>query len=356
MLIQFTLCSLVILLIAVIALSYYANKEGFDNITVSSLQNEKPATISLDKLQQLFNSIGCAKKLTEEDVKWWRTRPTMNDIINDMKAYAELTSKCAGSEGQHSFCDPTKCRNTSTITIQPKQGSLVDLCFKEGETNAMVMIEQSKCPAGSKYPYQINKLTSINTSSSFSPGECSFSRNQQNTSEAQKWNLTYLGDCNNEPQYWKQVVKANTVDSIPNISPTTSASSAPAPVSTTPQRNVVVPEVTLSDSGYNAMKLQQKKDLLKDIQKVVRNEILANRMTTPMIKEKENDKIFSDYDSEESDSTMQGKEYESNCQKMNGEEEYRCPKNSNGSCPPVPDMTQYIKKDAIPCWGCSIQY
>jgi hypothetical protein len=133
--------------------------------------------------------------------------------------------------------------------------------------------------------------------------------------------------------------------------------SVPAPASSiTPQRNVVVPEVSLSESGYNAMKLQQKKDLLKDIQKVVRNEILANRMTTPMMKEKENDKMFSDDDSEESDCTMQGKEYEASSQKNNGEDEYRCPKNPDGSCPPVPDMTKYIKKDAIPCWGCSIQY
>lgn len=286
MLIQFTLCGLIILLIAVIALSYYANKEGFDNMKVSLLQNEKPAT----------------------------------------------------------------------IVIQPKHGSLVDLCFKEGETNAMAVIEQSKCPAGSKYPYQINKLTSINTSPSFSPGECSFSRNQQNTPEAQRWNLMYLGDCNNEPQYWKQVATANTAGSISNISPTPSASSTPAPASsTTPQRNVVVPQVSISDTGYNAMELQQKTDLLKDIQKIVRNEILANRMTTPMMKDKNSTSDNDDED--ESDSTMQGKEYESNCQKMNGgEEEYRCPKNPDGSCPPVPDMTQYIKKDAIPCWGCSIQY
>ena len=263
MLIQFTLCGLIILLIAVIALSYYANKEGFDNITVSLLQNEKPATISLDKLQQLFNSIGCAKKLTEEDVKWWRTRPTMNDIVNDMKAYADLTSKCAGSEGQHSFCDPTKCKKSQAI-----------------------------------------------------------------------------------------------VPSTPAPAPTSSPVSTPSPVSTTPQRNVVVPQVSISDTGYNAMELQQKTDLLKDIQKIVKNEILANRMTTTMFKEKEKekekDKIFSADDSEESDCTMQGKEYES--QKNKGEEEYRCPKNPDGSCPPVPDMSQYIKKDAIPCWGCSLQY
>ena len=67
----------------------------------------------------------------------------------------------------------------------------------------------------------------------------------------------------------------------------------------------------------------------------MRNEILANRMTTPMMKEKET----IHREDEESDCTMQGKEYES--QKYKGEDEYRCPKNPDGSCPPVPDMSQY---------------
>lgn len=271
MLIQITLCGLVILLIAVIAISYYTNKEGFDNIALSSLQNEIPATISLDKLQQLFNSAGCAKKLTENDVTWWRTRPTINDIVNDMKAYGELTSKCAGSEGHHSFCDPTKCKNPKAIVPSPSVA-----------------------------------LSPASLATSVAP------------------------------------------------SPVPSPVSVPAQVGgAIPQRNVVVPQISMSDTGYNAMELQQKMDLLKDIQKIVRNEILSNRMTTPMIKEKEKEKISSD-DDQDTECTMQGKEYES--QKNKEEEEYRCPKNPDGSCPPIPDMTNYIKKDAIPCWGCNIQY
>jgi len=26
------------------------------------------------------------------------------------------------------------------------------------------------------------------------------------------------------------------------------------------------------------------------------------------------------------------------------------------ACPKMPDMSQYIKKDAIPCWGCTVEY
>jgi hypothetical protein len=113
-----------------------------------------------------------------------------------------------------------------------------------------------------------------------------------------------------------------------------------------PIRNEVIPEVSISGSGYKAMNLQQRAELLKDIQKLVRNEIIANRNTSPIISgetRKEN----------KSNSTEQGKEYENSCYK---DTEYRCPKNPDGSCPPVPDMSQYIRKDQIPCWGCSLDY
>lgn len=113
-----------------------------------------------------------------------------------------------------------------------------------------------------------------------------------------------------------------------------------------PKRTDVVPEVSLSGSGYDAMALQQRADLLKDIQKVVKNEIIASRNTTPLLGKKQSDK-------DDTDSTAQGKEYEESCHK---DTEYRCPKNPNGTCPPIPDMSDYIKKDAIPCWGCNIDY
>ena len=126
---------------------------------------------------------------------------------------------------------------------------------------------------------------------------------------------------------------------------TTTADSSSKDTTATPTRTDVVPEVSISGSGYDAMTLQQRADLLRDIQKVVRNEILANRLTTPL-NEKEHKKS-------DTDSTAQGKEYEESCYKGT---EYRCPKNPDGTCPPVPDMTQYIKKDAIPCYGCSLDY
>jgi len=112
----------------------------------------------------------------------------------------------------------------------------------------------------------------------------------------------------------------------------------------TPQRNDVVSQVGLTDTGYNAMELQQRAELLQDIQKTVRNELLASRSLTPT--------TFNP-DNLTTTSLIQGEEYGNNCHKEN---EYRCPKNPDGTCPPIPDMTEYIKKDSIPCWGCNIDY
>ena len=127
-------------------------------------------------------------------------------------------------------------------------------------------------------------------------------------------------------------------------------STAPVPDSDTgssvPTRTDIVPEVSISGSGYNAMNLNERSELLKDIQKLVKNEVLANRSTKPIISGETRK-------SQDTDSTAQGREYEESCYK---DTEYRCPKNPDGSCPPVPDMTQYIKKDEIPCWGCSLDY
>jgi len=130
------------------------------------------------------------------------------------------------------------------------------------------------------------------------------------------------------------------------------ASTGAALSAANPQRNDVKPQVMLSDTSYDAMALKQKSDLLTNIQKMFRNELLANRSTDSSVI----DKTSSSYS--KSSSTQQGNEFNKASQTCESDDEdmYRCPKNPDGSCPPVPDMTQYIKKDAIPCWGCSVDY
>lgn len=133
---------------------------------------------------------------------------------------------------------------------------------------------------------------------------------------------------------------------IPPPTPNPTPCPNPESPSAIPQRNDIVPEISISGTGYDAMSLKERADLLKDIQKAVKNEILSNRATRPVIPG-ETRQCF------DSDSTAQGQEYTDSCYK---DTEYRCPKNPDGSCPPVPDMSQYIRKDAIPCWGCSLDY
>jgi hypothetical protein len=155
--------------------------------------------------------------------------------------------------------------------------------------------------------------------------------------------------------FYSYYVNKEGFDDISNIKDITNAINTVTPEfvnqdkqsnnSSTPTRNDVVPEISISGSGYDAMTLQQRAELLKDIQKVVRNEILANRSVSPV--------IANNNTSTQTDSTAQGKEYENSCHK---DTEYRCPKNPDGTCPPLPDMTEYIRKDSIPCWNCSLDY
>ena len=161
----------------------------------------------------------------------------------------------------------------------------------------------------------------------------------------------YLSSISNDLESAMNTVSSDVGSAISTVSSDIMPdSTAPVPDSDTgssvPTRTDGVPEVSISGSGYNAMNLNERSELLKDIQKLVKNEVLANRSTKPIISGETRK-------SQDTDSTAQGKEYEESCYK---DTEYRCPKNPDGSCPPVPDMTQYIKKDEIPCYGCSLDY
>ena len=97
---------------------------------------------------------------------------------------------------------------------------------------------------------------------------------------------------------------------------------------------VVNPEVSLSDTGYDAMKLNKQSNLLNDIQKIVHNEILMHRATdvsvkNPASKKKKANRNVSNVSCEAQDEM-----------KDEGTQ----------------DMSKYIKKDEIPCWGCSLDY
>lgn len=127
------------------------------------------------------------------------------------------------------------------------------------------------------------------------------------------------------------------------------APTAPKASLSAPAANVMVPpsseKVEVSPSGYDAMTKNQRASLLRDIQKVVRNELISKR-ALEHVKDQEDD-----YDDEdESDSTAQGRDYKKNSFKS----EDAC--SADSKCDPLVDMTKYIRKDQIPCWGCNIDY
>jgi hypothetical protein len=98
----------------------------------------------------------------------------------------------------------------------------------------------------------------------------------------------------------------------------------------TPSRTDIIPQVTVSDTGYTAMELANKANFLQDIQRIVRQEIISSRNNSnnhPM-------GMGSDDDCSNSHANSQGKEYRKS----------------------KPDMSQYIKKDSIPCWNCDLDY
>jgi hypothetical protein len=180
----------------------------------------------------------------------------------------------------------------------------------------------------------------------------------------------------------------------------------------------VKPEVTLSDTGYEAMKLNKHSNLLNDIQKIVHNEMLANRSLDVIVKNAGRTRsdvgtgvgtgvstgvgtgvsTGSGVGSTVSTGSGVGSavstgsgvgtgartgtgaragtrvaELEKEISKLPpalqkkaiaqmrrniGEDSYE---ESDDSCTSDlsendPDMSQYIRKDQIPCWGCSLDY
>lgn len=128
------------------------------------------------------------------------------------------------------------------------------------------------------------------------------------------------------------------------------------------------PIVSVSNTGYDAMSLKQRSDMIKQVQEMIRSELLAARQLHNLKDElhEEEDELHEEEEEEthhyRRPSEFQGRDFYRRSERSSdscneqGEEEYRCPKNPDGSCPPVPDMTDYIRKDQIPCWGCSIDY
>lgn len=138
--------------------------------------------------------------------------------------------------------------------------------------------------------------------------------------------------------------------SAPSALPALSALPAPSAPPALPALSAQ-PVVSLSDAGYQAMTLKQRADMLNQIQRLVRDEIrMARQLETLKEEKEENEEQEQEQEQEQNLSERQGCDYHRRRQEDQGEE-YDSSKKHRG-----PDMTKYIRKDQIPCWGCSLDY
>jgi hypothetical protein len=315
MIIKATLATLVVILVVVIATSYYINKEGFDDIT---------------------NSLGSAiNTVTPEVASLLNNSPQAAALLS---AASQLAAPPAGSTVAAPPTAAAPAAPAAPTTTRPSAASTAlapAAALAAAPAAALATAPAAAAPALATAPAAVRPSAA---STALAP--------------------------------------APALAAAPTAAPPAPACSPSGPLvtpgSSTPSRTDVVPEVSLTENGYNALMLQQKADILKDLQKVIRNEVLANRSTTPMLYN--NGCGLEDYNHEcepvkkhgcdnedvpknECDAkpvkdkvtaaTSQGKEYENSCYKD---------KTARASCPPQPDMAQFIKKDAIPCWGCALDY
>jgi hypothetical protein len=102
-----------------------------------------------------------------------------------------------------------------------------------------------------------------------------------------------------------------------------------------PDRTDITPDNQISNTGSMAMALKYKSDLLKDLQKVIRNEFIANRMTEQLERE-DNDA------NDDTDAMAQGREY-------------GCRRKDMCDCPKSSDRSD-CRKENTPCFGCPPDY
>ena len=444
MIIKATLITLVVILIVVIATSYYVNKEGFDDITnTSSAGSLSTGTArrqqsKLNELSMEFQSFNrpeygpqeptCNNPLEQRYTKIAYDFDKLNDSIrlginniakpldtvlkvesslptdiNDMQIkIRDIIDKIAPRSP-----DPNLKPNNPdfnllfrysvqkaafevlrVVTMRKIQLELENIIANattpENKSTAQELLTSLKASLSSFINNMNSAITKMNDSKFIEPTNNSATSPASSTTAATPATTPATTPVTT-PATTPVTTPATTLPAITSADITsalatpgaTTAAATPASGSS-PTRTEVVPQVSLSENGYNALMLQQKADILKDLQKVVRNEVLANRNTTPMLHNDgygcgaEDEYKYDHKDGCEpvkepgcGDNTWenecgkkstkdkvtaaisQGKEYENSCYKD---------KKSKAACPPQPDMAQFIKKDAIPCWGCALDY
>ena len=339
--------SLVLVLCAVIALSYYENREYFTNPTIGNTvtctaNGPKPA----GTLYQMAKNNKLNFYADLNTAKQWDPLGASNAKAIDCTGYTLGTEmKTPGPD--------TKYGITVKCAANPPGDKPVDTYFQYS-TNQTLMPYLNKETAdrfagydtmgkpldpfiindcsGFSLGHPITSNVSTPSTAVGKPSGPQGSYGTKNTPGAQIGSAT--GQITNplvtsqlatpgQLQNWAKQLQPLLTAS--NSSQSKQKLSAPAQ----PIRNNVNPQVSVSDTGYNAMQLQNQSSLLSNIKKIVQDELRTNR-----VKPENHPLALSGTSGSCSNSTQQGNEY------TNGKE----------------DMSKYIKKDSIPCWGCTLDY
>ena len=327
-----TLC-LLIVLCAVIGLSYYENREYFKNLlptignTVKCAKNA-PAGTTSDTLFQFARNNKLNKYTNLDAAKEWDPiNANQPKIIDDCKAYTLGTEMKVPGPG-------TKYGMTVNCATNPPGDKPVDTYFQYS-ANQVLNWYPNKETADVYWGKRTTDISnndplSINDCSGFSLGRFLESKDSgiQITNPLVTKQLPTTSESNPKlsdidiKNWTKQL---GTLLSASNSAQSVQSLSAPAQ----PVRQEVKPQVSVSDTGYNAMQLQNQSSLLSNIKKIVQDELRTSR-----VQSKNHPLALSGKNNSSSNSTKQGKEY------MNEKK----------------DMSKYIKKDSIPCWGCTLDY
>ena len=300
--------SLLLVLCAVIALSYYENIEYFTNPTIGNTvtctaNGPKPA----GTLYQMAKNNKLNFYADLNTAKQWDPLGASNAKAIDCTGYTLGTEmKTPGPD--------TKYGITVKCAANPPGDKPVDTYFQYS-TNQTLMPYLNKETADRFAGYD----TMGKPLDPFIINDCSgFSLGNPITS-----NVSTSSTAVRPIQNW--IRQLGPLSSASNSAQSAQSLSAPAQ----PVRNDVNPQVSVSNTGYNAMELQNQSALLGNIKKIVQDELRTSRV------QPENHPLaLSGTNGSCSNSTQQGNEY------MNGKE----------------DMSKYIKKDSIPCWGCNLDY
>ncbi len=307
--IKFTLFTLIILLVCVISVSYYFNKEGFDNISSAN-----PRVI---------------------------VNTEVNGIFLDINANTTDDSTIYGAKILYNSSTPILSTGQSTDSTLALNVVIPSSSF------TVYNVPLSELQNGYKYYIVSNDVSKYVEGTTPLLGSFIFNSNSPTPAPTPIPAPTPAPAP--APGPIPEPAPGPVVPSNPFIPFIPSSPIVPGPGSSAGNKKPILPgeqsEIVISGPAFNAMTLQQKSELLKDVQQLVKNEIISQRQTTPINTDSSN--------TGDSESTQQGKEYNKSCKKSC---EGPCPRNKDGTCPPVPDMSEYIRKDQIPCWNCTLDY